>query len=178
MPGGYRHSARDERYRIFALEINGLSNWRIAKELGWFRFTIDREVARNSCGRWFRMLSRCCVPFMTCRRAYHQESRAPPRRWSTCDLVCPAWFSRRIACLIEVSTGSARFGCPAASRLATDIVKTFERTWSYGKLCDAGAAPKQAILPSYEIAERRAVKINSYHVPPAKLILSGISVNL
>ena len=50
MPGGYRHPARDERCRLRTLKAIGLSNRRIAEDLGRRRSTGDRETARNGDG--------------------------------------------------------------------------------------------------------------------------------
>ena len=46
MPKGYKHLTRGERYQISALKKSGLSNRKIAAQLGKHRSCIDREVKK------------------------------------------------------------------------------------------------------------------------------------
>ena len=47
MPKGYSHLTQCERYQISALKKSGLSNRKIACQIGKHRSTIDREIKRT-----------------------------------------------------------------------------------------------------------------------------------
>jgi IS30 family transposase len=55
MPKGYSHLTRDQRSQIYALKSRGISQRQIAKQLQVAPSTINREIARNSGQRGYRI---------------------------------------------------------------------------------------------------------------------------
>ena len=54
MPKGYQHLTYDIRCQIYALKRSGLSQNKIAKQLGVDQSTVSKELCRNSGGRGYR----------------------------------------------------------------------------------------------------------------------------
>jgi IS30 family transposase len=73
MPEGYQHLTQEERYQISALKKSGLSQARIAQEVGVHRSTLYRETKRNASQRGYRPV--CAEKLAKARRLAALRSR-------------------------------------------------------------------------------------------------------